>query len=68
MIKFIDPGPNDDIEYFDPYKSYYITKYRPINDEQGLDFDPTWFREDAINKLKTGRYSSSNIPLGIKNP
>ena len=35
-----DFGPNDKIEYFDPYKSYYITKYRPINDTDGLDFDP----------------------------
>ena len=53
-----DFGPDDDIEYFDSTKSYYITKYRPINDTEGLDFDPDWFRQDAINKLKTGRYTS----------
>ena len=52
-----DFGPNDKIEYFDSTKSYYITKYRPINDTEGLDFDPDWFREDAIHKLKTGNYS-----------
>lgn len=49
----------DPIEYFDPYLSYEITGYRPINDTQGLDFDPDWFREDAINKLKTGKYSKT---------
>ena len=53
-----DFGPDDNIEYFDSTKSYYITKYRPINDTEGLDFDPDWFRQDAINKLKTGRYTS----------
>ena len=35
-----DFGPNDTIEYFDNTKSYYLTKYRPINDTEGLDFDP----------------------------
>lgn len=49
----------DPIEYFDPYLSYEITGYRPINDTQGLDFNPDWFREDAINKLKTGKYSNT---------
>ena len=52
-----DFGPNDRVDYFDSTKSYYITKYRPINDTEGLDFNPEWFREDAINKLRTGRYS-----------
>lgn len=47
----------DPIEYFDPNLSYEITGYRPINKNQGLDFNPDWFREDAINKLSTGRYS-----------
>lgn len=54
------------IEYFDSYKSYELTGYRPINDVDGLDFDPDWFRQDAINKLKTGRYSPSSIPLGSR--
>lgn len=61
-----DFGPNDTIEYFDNTKSYYLTKYRPINGTEGLDFDPNWFREDAINKLKTGRYSPTSIPMGSK--
>ena len=56
-----DYGPNDPIEFFDPYKSYYITKYRPINDTDGLDFNPDWFREDAINKMRTGKYSNAMI-------
>lgn len=54
-----DYGPNDPIEYFDLEKSYYITKYRPINDKDGLDFDPDWFREDAIRKQSTGKYSGT---------
>lgn len=54
-----DVGPNDPIEYFDPEKSYYITKYRPINKTQGLDFNPDWFREDAISKLTTNSYSKT---------
>ena len=47
----------DHIEFFDPNRSYEITKYRPINKEQGLDFDPNWFREDAMQKLSRGSYS-----------
>lgn len=49
----------DHIEFFDPYLSYEITGYRPINDTEGLDFDPDWFREAAINKLKTNKYSKT---------
>lgn len=47
----------DPIEYFDPNLSYEITKYRPINKTQGLDFNPNWFREDALAKTSTGKYS-----------
>lgn len=54
-----DFGPNDNIDYFDPEKSYYLTKYRPINGVSGLDFNPDWFREDAINKIKDGKYSKT---------
>jgi len=61
-----DYGPNDKIEFFDPFKSYWITKYRPINDKEGLDFDPDWFREDAKTKLKTGRYSPNTMVIGGK--
>jgi len=54
------------IEYFDIEQSFELTGFRPINDTQGLDFNPNWFREDALNKLKTGRYSPSSIPIGSK--
>jgi hypothetical protein len=53
-----DYGPNDKIDYFDITKSYYLSKYRPINDTMGLDFDPNWFREAAISKTTTGKYSN----------
>lgn len=56
-----DFGPNDLIEYFDTSKSYYLSKYRPINDTMGLDFNPDWFRETAITKLTTGKYSNLTI-------
>ena len=61
-----DFGPNDKIEYFDSYKSYYLVKYRPINDTDGLNFNPDWFREAAISKLKNGRYSPKSLPMGSK--
>ena len=34
-----------DILYFDHTKSYELTGYRPINEKQSLDFDPSWFTE-----------------------
>jgi hypothetical protein len=49
----------DPIDCFDPNLSYELTGYRPINKTQGLDFDPNWFREDAISKVNTGRYSKT---------
>lgn len=54
----------DPIEYFDPTLSYEITKYRPIDGTHGLDFNPDWFREDAMGKLRTGKYS--NFTVGTK--
>ena len=30
----------DDVEFFDPLMSYELTKYRPINKTEGLDFNP----------------------------
>lgn len=54
-----DYGPDDEIEYFDIEKSYYITKYRPINETSGLDFKPEWFRQDAIRKQSYGKYSNT---------
>ena len=35
----------EDVLYFDPELSYELTGYRPINETQGLDFDPTPFNE-----------------------
>lgn len=54
-----DYGPNDVIDTFDFNKSYWITKYRPINDIDGLDFNPDLFRETAIRKQSTGKYSGA---------
>ena len=54
----------DEIDFFDPYKSYEHTKYRPINDIDGLDFNPDRFREDAIKKLTTKKYSG--LVIGSK--
>ena len=54
-----DYGPDDEIEYFDIEKSYYITKYRPINETSGLDFKPEWFRQDAVRKQSYGKYSNT---------
>ncbi len=51
----------DKIEYFDPDLSYEITGYRPITETQGLDFDPNWFRQAAITKEATGKYSTFEI-------
>lgn len=52
------------IEYFDPILSYEITKYRPINMTQGLDFDMEPFIEVGRTKEKTGRYTT--YPKGTK--
>lgn len=55
----------DEIKFFDPLCSYELTKYKPINDTHGLDFDPTPFREAAILYETTGaftRYSKDSKP------
>lgn len=54
-----DFGPDDKITYFDITKSYYLTKYRPINETEGLDFNPEWFNEAGRTKIKTGRYTEA---------
>ena len=51
-----DVKKDEPIEYFDPTLSYEITGYRPINEKDGLDFDPSWFTETRDNYLKTGKY------------
>ena len=59
-----DFGPEDEILYFDRSKSYYLTKYRPIDEENGLDFKVEWFDEPARTKERTGKYSQ--YPRGTK--
>lgn len=48
----------DEIHYFDPELSYEITGYRPINETEGLDFDPTPFIEVGQVYQRTGRYTA----------
>jgi hypothetical protein len=38
--------------------SYEITGYRPINETEGLDFDPTPFIEVGQVYQRTGRYTA----------
>lgn len=52
------------IYYFDPELSYELTGYRPINMEQGLDFDPTFFQQRAIEYKKNNCYTK--FPKGCK--
>lgn len=52
------------IPFFDPTLSYELTHYRPIDEERGLDFDPSWFTEARDVKLETGKYCS--YPSGTK--
>ena len=49
---------DDPIEFFDVNMSYEITGYRPINEKEGLDFDPSWFTEARETFLRTGHYCS----------
>lgn len=46
-----------EVKWFDRSKSYQITGYRPIDEENGLDFDLTPFIQDALNKERTGKYT-----------
>lgn len=47
---------NDDIPFFDITLSYELTGYKPINEIEGLDFDPEWFIEARRKKESTGYY------------
>lgn len=55
---------NEPIEFFDSNLSYEISGYRPINETQGLDFNPNWFTETRQVKVETGVYCS--YPKGSK--
>lgn len=46
----------DSIDFFDTTLSYELTGYRPINDKEGLDFDPSWFTEARETFLRTNHY------------
>lgn len=52
------------ITYFDPVLSYELTGYRPIDEHNGLDFNPEWFQQAKRIKLETGKYSA--FPPGTK--
>lgn len=47
---------DDDIPFFDSSMSYELTGYKPINDKQGLDFDPNWFLTSRNTYNQTGHY------------
>ena len=49
---------DEEIYYFDPELSYEISGYRPITMTDGLDFDPTPFREAALMYEDRGYYTS----------
>lgn len=43
---------------FDPLLSYETTGYRPITETQGLDFDPTPFKETGETRYRDGKYTT----------
>ena len=55
---------DDEIKYFDPEMSYELTGYRPINEIEGLDFDPAPFCETGRIYTETGSYTE--YPKGSK--
>ncbi len=55
---------DDEIKYFDPEMSYELTGYRPINETEGLDFDPAPFCETGRIYTETGSYTE--YPKGSK--
>lgn len=59
-----DVPKGQEIKYFDPKLSYELTGYRPIDEENGLDFNPEWFQQAKRIKLETGKYCS--FPPGTK--
>lgn len=54
-----DVPADQEIHFFDARLSYELTGYRPINDKQGLDFDPSWFTEVRDTFKRTGHYCQS---------
>ena len=48
---------DDPIPFFDANMSYELTGYKPITEEEGLDFDPDWFTETRDTYNRTGHYT-----------
>lgn len=46
----------DEIPYFDPNYSYELSGYRPITENEGLDFNPDWFTDTRKVYQETGHY------------
>lgn len=59
-----DVKKDAEIPFFDPTLSYEITHYRPVDENHGFDFDPSWFTKVREIKLQTGKYCS--FPFGTK--
>lgn len=47
---------NDPIDFFDTDLSYELTGYKPINDENGLDFNPDLYTEVRETFKRTNHY------------
>lgn len=52
-----DVKMDDPIEFFDSRLAYELTGYKPINETQGLDFNPDWFTEARETFKRTNHYS-----------
>lgn len=50
---------DEPIYYFDSNLSYELTGYRPINETEGLDFDPDWFIQARKTKEATKKYCAA---------
>lgn len=48
---------DQEIKYFDASLSYELTGYKPINETEGLDFNPDWFTEARDTFNRTGHYT-----------
>ncbi len=59
-----DFGIEDQIPFFDIALSYELSGYKPINETEGLDFDPEWFIQTRRHFEKTGKFT--NAPKGSK--
>lgn len=47
----------EEIKFFDRNLSYELTKYKPIDDTRGLDFDPSAFTQTRDTYIRTGHYT-----------